>query len=231
VLPALAICATCTEPIRLALRWLVLLATLQILVAYPVAGSQVAWGTAAMAAPCTIALAAGADNSRIWRESSLAVKGLATATICIALIVAINLWPPNIWSTYLQNNTSFGLPGTGLMRVDPGEAATIQVVAQTLRAQCDTFYGIPSENSFYIFTGLPSATEMLSNGGPAGLTQNQQAEVLQQLEQKSQTGERVCILTDTTQNIQLPPGPLTDALNEYTTVVRTVAGYTISRHR
>ena len=97
-------------------------------------------------------------------------------------------------------------------------------------AECDTFYGIPSENSFYIFSGLPPATEMLSNGGPAGLTQDQQAEVLQQLEAKQQAGERVCILTDTTQNIQLPPGPLTDALNQYTAVVSTVAGYTITRH-
>ena len=81
-----------------------------------------------------------------------------------------------------------------------------------------------------MFTGLPPATEMLANGGPAGLTENQQAEVLRQLEEKQQAGERVCILTDTTQNIQLPPGPLTDALHQYTTVVGTVAGYTISRH-
>ena len=81
LLPALAFCARTPEPNRLALRLVAVLATLQILVVYPVAGSQVGWGTVAMVVPCAIALAAGLDHSRVWRESPALMRVVATATV------------------------------------------------------------------------------------------------------------------------------------------------------
>jgi hypothetical protein len=228
LIPALAFCAGSPEPVRLALRLIVVVATLQILVAYPVAGSQVGWGTVAMVVPCAIALAVGIDHSQIWRQAGVIVQSLAATAVCVALIISVNVWPPNIWHVYFQG-AHIDLPGTGLMRIDPPTAANLQGVTQMLRAQCDTFYGVPSENSFYIFSGLPPATTMLANGGPTGLTSDQQAQVVRDLQQKQQANERVCILRDSAEAVPVPPGALGDALNQYTTVVGTVGTYTISR--
>ena len=124
LLPALAICGEAPAPVRLAFRALVVLATLQILVAYPVAGSQIAWGTVAMVAPCAIALAVGLDHITYWRESSVLLRGGAVALLAVILLLASNTWPPNIWKSY-DASTKLGLPGTGLMRIDPNVAATL----------------------------------------------------------------------------------------------------------
>jgi hypothetical protein len=140
-----------------------------------------------------------------------------------------NAWPPAIWDNYLQA-TSLNLPGAGLVRVDADTATTVQEVTQALRAQCDTFYDIPDQNSFYIFSGLPAVTGMLANGGTDGLTVKEQGKVVDALQTASATQERVCIMRDTSQNIVLPFGTLTDVLNQYTTVVASVGSYTISRH-
>jgi hypothetical protein len=226
VLPALAFCANSSEAIRFALRSLVLLAALQVLVAYPVAGSQVAWGTVAMTVPCAIALAAGIDHSRLWRESGVRAQVAVTLVLCIALVVAGNLWPLNVWNTYLSN-TKMGLPGTGLMRIDPDIATEVQQVTLQLRQRCDTFYGVPDENSFYIFTGIAPFTGLLVDR-PIALTIAQQQQVAAQLQDRSAANERVCILTDTSQATQLDPGPLEDALQPFSDVIATVDNYTIA---
>ncbi len=165
-LPALLLCTESSESLRLALRFTVLLAILQILVAYPVAGSQLAWGTVAMAVPCAIALAAGVDHSRAWRELGGLLRGAATLAIVLALVFAGVLWPTSGWKGYVSDNASFDVPGTGLMRIDPNVVEEVQQAVKILRANCDTFYGLPNLNSFYIFTGLPPVTGMLANGGP-----------------------------------------------------------------
>jgi hypothetical protein len=227
VLPALAFCCNASESIRLALRLTVVLAALQILVAYPVAGSQIAWGSVAMVVPCGIALAVGIDYSRIWREAGLWIRGGATAFVCVAILVASHGLPAGAWKGYVDS-PAFGLPGTGLMRVDPSVAATIQGAARQLRKHCDTFYGVPDLNSFYIFSGLPAITGMVANGTPDALTPDQQRLVIDEFQQKESAGERVCILRDGTVTT-LAPGPLTNVLNLYTKTVATVGNYTISR--
>jgi hypothetical protein len=182
-----------------------------------------------MVVPCAIALAAGIDHGRAWREAGLVLRGGVTAGLCLALVIAINQWPPAIWKGYLDSS-SVGLPGTGLMRIDPTVAETLREVTQALRAQCDTFYGIPDQNSFHIFSGIPAVTGIVANAGTSGLTDEQRGQIIGDLQEKTAANERVCILRDTSQAIVLPPGPLTDVFNQYSSVVASVGSFTISRH-
>ena len=71
---------------------------------------------------------------------------------------------------------------------------------------------------------------MLANGSPIALTAGQQRQIIDALQAKQKTGERVCILRDSTQPVVLPPGPLNNALNQYLTVVGSIGSYTIARH-
>jgi hypothetical protein len=228
LLPAAAIFCTNGEAIRLALRALVLLAALQILVAYPVAGSQVAWGTAAMTVPCAIAIAVGIDRTETWRKASRLTKNLVTALLCLGLVVASDVIPLNVWHTYL-NNPALALPGTGLMRIDPAVEVELQQLVQAIHSQCDTFYGVPDENSLYIFADFEPFTGMLADR-PDGLNVSQQDQIVKRLQETSSTGERVCIVRDTSQGNELVFGPLSVALSQYTNVVESVGNYTIARH-
>jgi hypothetical protein len=139
------------------------------------------------------------------------------------------LWPPGIWRTYVDN-PSFGLPGTGLMRIDPKIAATVRRATHGLRKHCDTFYGVPNQNSFHIFSGIPALTGMVANGGPEGLTSSQQDQVVKALQAKTRAHKRVCILRDTSQVVVLPRGRLTHLLAKYSKVVAKAGPYTISKH-
>jgi hypothetical protein len=183
-----------------------------------------------MVVPCAIALAAGMDHSRVWRESGWLLRGGAAVVVCLALVVAVGTWPTSAWKDY-ADNSSLGLPGTGLMRIDPKLAATLRGVAKQLRAHCDTFYGVPNLNSFYVFSGLPPVTGMVANGGPAGLTAAQQQQVVVALQRKLRARERVCIL----RQFVLPVAPaqpqLRHLLKTFSTVVARIGPYTISRHR
>ena len=228
LLPAIAYFARAPGQIRFVLRALVLLAALQILVAYPVAGSQVGWGTVAMTVPCAIAIAIGTHHITAWNEARRETKLLITACLCLALVFASTLWPPEIWKSYLAL-PKFGLPGTGLMRVDPSEQKEVQAVAELLPANCDAFYSVPDMNSFYIFTGMPAFTGMLVDR-PDALTPKQQEQIAATLREKAAAHERVCILRDTAQVVVRTPGPLSKALRPYDKVIATVGGFTISKH-
>ena len=85
LLPALALIADVPPKIRLALRLIVPIAILQVLHAYPVAGSQIEWATVVMFVPCAIALAAGMDGLRMWREASRSLRGFAVGSLCVVV--------------------------------------------------------------------------------------------------------------------------------------------------
>ena len=115
------------------------------------------------------------------------------------------------------------------MRIDPNVTLELQQLVQALHAQCDTFYGVPDENSIYIFSAIPAFTGMLADR-PYGLSVSQQNQVVTTLQEKTASGARVCVLRDASQGNELVAGPLSDALDQYNRVVETVDNYTIARH-
>src|SRR5205085_10579549 len=70
LLPAIAWLADYPRKVRLTLRFLVPLAILQMLHAYPVAGSQRAWGLVTMCVPCLIAVGAGLQRLPAWGSTT-----------------------------------------------------------------------------------------------------------------------------------------------------------------
>jgi hypothetical protein len=225
--PALAFCCSSPEPVRLALRLLVPLAALQVLLVYPVAGAQLAWGTVAMFVPCAIGLATGLDGSRIWRELGWLKQAGVAVFGCVALL-ATTAWPTTVWDSY-SKLSPLDLPGAGLIRIDPAVASTLRDAVAALRTDCDTFYGSPNLNSFYIFTGLPPLTGMVANGGPRGLTTDQQQQVVDALHERTAAGKRVCILRDGTVTAT-SGGPLQNELDQYLKTVATAGNFTVSQH-
>ncbi|MDP9333525.1 MAG: hypothetical protein M3Q30_09485 [Actinomycetota bacterium] len=230
VLPALAFVADAGPSVRLALRFLLPLAVLQVLHAYPVAGAQVGWATVAMTVPCTIAIAAGLERHASWREMNALPAALATGSLCLLLVLAAGSWPPALWKTYTAQPV-LGLRGATFIRVDAERARVLRTVTAALREQCDTFYSAPGLNSFYIFSGLPPPTGLLANW-PGVLDVAQQKEVLSRLRAAERANERVCILRDVSRTSAwlagYGSGPLRAILTDYDAVIARAGPYAIS---
>jgi hypothetical protein len=215
LLPALAISANAAPAVKLALRLLVPLAVLQVLHAYPVAGSQQAWATVAMAVPCAIAIAAGTDRLALWSELTAFARASVIAALSIVLMLGLSLGPIGIWKRYL-NNPPLDLPGSSLLRIDAAQGQELRHVTQTVRDRCDVLWFSPwGFGSFYVFTGFEPPTGLFS-GIPAGLMdRDEQQRVIRALKASERGGKRLCILTDTTPVVGQTPGTDT-SLGEFT---------------
>lgn len=194
LLPALAWISAAPPKVRLVLRFLVPVAILQILHAYPVPGAQRAWGLVAFCVPCVIALAVATKRLTMWREASRGVRTLAVGTLGVVLVLGGGLWPLDAWHTYLDE-TPLRLPGTRLVRVDPSQALGLQRLTDVIKKQCGTFYSAPGLDSLYIYTGIPAPTGLLANW-PGVLDDKEQRELVGQLAQAESKGKRVCIVRD-----------------------------------
>jgi hypothetical protein len=194
LLPALALIADVPSSVRLALRFSVPLAILQVLHAYPVAGSQTGWATFLMFLPCAIALAAGMGGLQMWHGATSQVRGITAGALCVAVMLAAGLWPPGAWVTY-SDLKPLNLPGARFVRVDLLQARELRQLTRVVKANCDTFYSVPGLDSLYIYSNLPTPTGQLANWAGA-MTGSQEREVVSQLSHLQAMGKRVCIVRD-----------------------------------
>jgi hypothetical protein len=231
-LPALAFMSTVKSSFRLALRFVVPLAVLQSLHAYPVAGEQRYWATVTMFVPVVIALAAGLGRLDVWRAAGSAARAVVFAAGVALFVVAIGSSPQTLWHDYLKSRP-VGLPGTSLIRTHPGTARKLQNLTDIVRTDCDTFYSAPGFDSLYVYTRLPTPTGLLSTF-PGALTTSEQREVASQLAALEAGGKRVCIVRDSTRIgkwlAAYGGGPLGRALRSYRHEVGRSGRFTVTVH-
>ncbi len=230
LLPMLAFLADVPRRVRIALRFLVPFAVLQMLHAYPVAGSQLAWGLVAMCVPCVIALGAGLKPLALWRATHAPARAIAVGALCVMIIATIGIWPVELWNNYLDAK-ALDLRGARLVRIDARSKQRLDDLTRVVRDHCDTFYSAPGLDSLYVFTGLPTPTGMLANW-PGVLNEREQRELAQQLADLD-ANERVCIVRNVRsfrswKASSYGRGPLGRAIAPYRRQVGNVEGFTVS---
>jgi hypothetical protein len=232
LLPAFAWMSYAPEPQRLALRFLVAVAILQILHAYPIPGSQLLWGLVVMGVPCAIAIGMAAQQVTIWRQAAPAVQVFTITALGLVFLVGSGLSPVADWDNYTRL-TSLGLPGTDLMRLEPAQVQTIRDLTAAVRENCDTFYAAPGYDSLYLYTGLPAPTGKLANL-PGGLKTDEQQVLARELADLVAKGTRVCVLRDQSRTVDwsdaYADGPIVPALAAFQTTVAQVGPWTILHH-
>jgi hypothetical protein len=166
---------------------LVAVATLQALHAYPVAGSQVAWGTVLFVPVGGVAIADG------WRATVAAVgaggraarwSGPAAAVLATGMVALAAGAVHDAVARYRQGyetGVSLGLRGAEAIRVAPRQAALYRTLAANLETRCATFVTMPGLNSLYLFTRLPPPTMMNATVWMSLFTPAQQREIAQRL--------------------------------------------------
>ena len=135
--------------------WIGILLVLQYLHAYPVAGSQIAWGTF-LAIPL---IALGLHDALSWlalRQSLLLPRSISFACGALSLISITQLSSVG-WLRY-QSSQPLGLPGAENVR-PPGEfSAALRMLSLNAVAHGDMLFSLPGMFSFNQWTQLPTPT-------------------------------------------------------------------------
>ncbi len=231
MIPALAWLTAVPAKIRLVLRFLVPVAILQMLHAYPVAGLQRAWGAVAMCVPCVIAIAIATERLPLWLAAGRAERAALVGALGVVLVLTASVSPIAAWHDYEQA-TPLRLPGARLIRVGASEVVTLTRLTQVVKRDCDTFYAAPGLGSLYFFTKLPAPTGHLANW-PGVLNEREQRDVAADLARLSSSGKRVCIVRDLHRQKEwlqssYGKGPLGKSLARYRAPLAVVGHFSVS---
>ena len=152
------------ERLPLARLVLVLTAAFQTLQAYPVAGSQRAFGTFLLIAIAGVAAADVLDSLRAYASSHRLVsavglwRALPATVVGIALLTAVG-GTAERWA-HRQAQVPLRLPGSRLLRVDPIQAGLYHDLLAALKGK-DAFFALTGSNSIYFWTGTRPPTRLV----------------------------------------------------------------------
>ena len=197
------------------------LAVLQVLHAYPVAGSQVAWGSFLLV---LVGFVCGLDGARqlvAWERSrggrfsgSRPWPAVVAGTVALALVAGSFGAPlASLWRLHRQL-PRLALPGTKLLHVMPDQGQDLHELVKRLRAGCETFVTLPGLNSLYLWTRLEPPTGLNATTWMFLFDAALQERIVARLE----TIERLCLvrqpeLVDSwARSRPLPERPLLDYL-------------------
>ena len=145
-------------PAERARSWVAWVFVWQSLHAYPVAGSQINWGTFLWVPVFTIgwheALRHVAERLPRLRLVSLATGG---TLLVIAVVVAVGDITQKGFVRY-RSSAPLGLPGATQLRPPPEMSSTLRILCDNIGAHGGLLFSFPGLYSFNIWTGRPTPT-------------------------------------------------------------------------
>ncbi len=138
--------------------WLGLLFGLQALHAFPVAGSQISWGTflfvplLAIGIHDLVRVHAGGTQPTIrrWRAVAGAVLVLVTTVRCAEFA-----W---IGILRVRSSDALRLPGASRLQLPEHLTTALRLLARNASAHADVLFSLPGMDSFYLWTNVPPPT-------------------------------------------------------------------------
>ena len=140
------------------------LAVMEILMAYPVSGSQL-WIAAAVLVPVgAITFNDGLRQLRAWAADRHSRSFLTVAASLSpgALIVSLAVWPLFVFyaaSAYAIGEP-LGLPGTDLIRVPRSQASTLRSLVHAIDQDCTGLISMPGLPSLNLWTGRAGIAQL-----------------------------------------------------------------------
>ncbi len=146
---------------RIARIALVALATLEGLLAYPVAGAQVRWSSLLMIPVGMICLNDGVRQLHpLQAITKRSVLHVTTGVLASAVILAAIGWFTSVFvgnqrveTRMYSTSPVLELPGTHLIHLPTFESAPIEALAHAIHTQCSFFVTLPAMNSLYFWSG------------------------------------------------------------------------------
>ena len=141
-------------------------AVLQALMAYPVAGTQVPFGSLCFLLCGAVCFADGWSDLEVWsaarsvRAPRTVILGLAAA-LAVALTFQLIVRPIEFWGDAYAANPHLPIAGATRLHLPAAQVSTFSQITQLLRSRCRTVITLPGLLSFNLWSGLPA---------PSGLT-------------------------------------------------------------
>lgn len=170
------------DPAARGRSWLAWCAIWGILQAYPVGGSQMAWGSFLFVPLLVVgsydAIGFLLQHTR-WPQLATPVAGGIPL-----LIAAIANWQlgSNALAAYLDREP-LGLPGAQSLRLTGAQTSALRIMARNIVTHGDLLYSAPGLFSFNIWTERPTPTNANATVWGQLLTDQQKAEILTRLHQ------------------------------------------------
>jgi len=171
-----------------ALAWLALIGMTQILHAYPVAGSQIGWGSllwiplAAIGGQAAWASLTGSGSS--LQDSLGRLHTRIVATLMAASVLYFTLVG---WNRH-SNGETLELPGAEDLVLPESFCATARVLNANLMLHCETAFSLPGMFSFNLWSGLPAPTLANATHWVTLLSERQKQDLLEALRTERSTG-------------------------------------------
>ncbi len=143
-----------TDGIRQPLIWAALLALPQILHIYPVAGSQMGWGTFLFVPLLVIGL------HDLWANNALPLPGLRRWTPRLLLLVGLTqvaLLFQTGWERYITSKP-LGLTGAEGIRTENHARLILRLMTLNASVHADVLFSRPGMFSYNIWSGVPTPT-------------------------------------------------------------------------
>jgi hypothetical protein len=156
--------------------WLGLLFMLQALHAYPVAGSQIAWGTFLWVPLAALAIhALGTQLKTVTMRRAVALGALAVTTVIFVNHALLG------WQRY-RGSDELRLRGAEHLRLPESFTSGLRMLAHNSGVHGNLLFSLPGMQSFNLWTNLPPPTTANATHWFNLLSAQQQAEIQQRLE-------------------------------------------------
>jgi hypothetical protein len=172
------------------------LAVLQLLHAYPVAGSQIGWGVLALVpvggicvgdAIRELAPALRARIGPIPARAALAVPAILFLVWFAAVPLRERM---EFYDDLYEAGRPLGLPGASRLHLSAGDAEVLHGLVDEVERECETLFTFPGMNSFYFFTATEPPTTLNTTHWTALLDAAQQRQVVERL----RAAPRLCLI-------------------------------------
>jgi len=169
-------------PAQRARLWVAWACTWQLLQAYPVAGSQTAWG-AFLWFP--VALAGGAEAVQQLASASARFAPWVRAAAALALASVVSAGFGRAWvASYIRHHESapLGLPGAETLRLTDDYTLNLRILTRNAVTHGNTLFSYPGMFSFNVWSGRPTPTRANVTHWFSLLDEKQQQAIIDQLE-------------------------------------------------
>jgi hypothetical protein len=220
-------------------RFLPPLAVLQTLHAYPVAGTQLMWGSFLLVLVAGICIVDGARQlsaaAKLWGWTAPGRTGWllsrAAAMLLAALVVRSILLPLRHEQALYRDGAPLLLPGASRLHLPVEQAALLRWVTGEIREHCSTFVSLPGMNSFYLWAEQEPPTSLNTGAWMFLLDPAVQARIVDRL----RGVDRLCLLRQEgllpgwQRGRDLPESPLLKYISEDFVPLGSQGGYELLR--
>jgi hypothetical protein len=162
------------------------LAVLQGLQAYPVAGAQTKVGSLMFIVCGAVCFADGWSDLEAWRARSgveglrslRTLMGVLAAVLAAALVLAYVARPAKNWSDTYSANRRLPIAGASYLRLPAPQVVTFTRITNLLRARCHSVISLPGLLSFNLWSGLPGPSGLVGEAFWHEMSATQQLEAL-----------------------------------------------------